>query len=297
MGLFVDVVLIVTGSALVLVGLWDMFHSLLHPRGRGTLSNTLQKIVWTLSRKTGHRFGSSAGPAGMVVVTLVWVVLQVVGWALIYLPRIPEGFTYGSGVDPDRYPDVLQAISVSAVILATLGFGDVVPTDLALRLLAPLQALTGFALLTGALSWFTQAFPPLSRRRALALDIDGLRDAKYLDTIGALDPQTVSRDLTVISSDVSKAVVDLVQHSESYFFLEVDPRTSLASQLPYLGDVCEAAQLGTNADVKASAGRLDSALKALVEELRDQFLDTDGSRAEVFRAYARDHGGSGDESR
>ena len=282
--------LTIAGGALIVVGLSDMFHSLLHPRGRGRLSHAVLKGVWAMSGSTGHRFGSAAGPAGMVVVIIVWVMLQVVGWALIYLPQVPVGFFYGPGVDSSRYPDLMQALYISAVTLATLGFGDVVPTQPVIRLLAPMQALTGFALLTGALSWFTQAFPPLSRRRVLAMDIDGLRAAEYRDAVHDLDAQTVSRDLTTLSSEVSKSVVDLVQHSESYFFLEVNPQTSLAFQLSYLLEVLDAAAVSTNPDVAVSVERLASALDALAEQLDDQFLSTSGSRAEVFRAYALDHG-------
>lgn len=157
-------------------------------------------------------------------------------------------------------------------------------------MLAPVEALTGFALLTGALSWFTQAFPPLSRRRALAMDIDGLRAAGYRDAIKGLDVQTVSRDLTTLSSEISKSVVDLVQHSESYFFLEVNPQTSLAFQLSYLLEVVDAAEVSTNPDVAVSVKRLTSALDALAEELGEQFLSASGSRAEGFRACALDHG-------
>lgn len=219
--------LTVMGAMLILLGLWDMFRSLLYPRGRGALSHGVMKGAWALSRSSGHRFGAAAGPASMVVVTITWVVLQVVGWALIYL----------------------------------------------------------------------QAFPPLSRRRSLAMDIDGLRAAGYREASLKLDTQTVNRDLTTLSSEVSKSVVDLVQHSESYFFQEVDSRTSLAFQLPYLVDVCKVAQASMDVDVRVAAARLDSALDALAEELAQQFLPMDGSRDEIFHAYATDHGfGDGDAS-
>ncbi len=285
-----DIVFTILGAFLIVAGLLDMFHSLLHPRGRGVLSHRILRGVWTLSSLTGRRFGSAAGPAGMVVVTIMWVALQIVGWALIYLPQVELGFSYGPGVNPSRYPDVMQALIFSSVTLSTLGFGDVVPIQSVIRMLAPVQALTGFALLTGALSWFTQAFPPLSRRRALAMDIDGLRAAGYSDVLHELEAQSVSRDLATLSSEVSKCVVDLVQHSESYFFLEVNPQTSLAHQLPYLSEVCDEAMASTAPDVGAAARRLHSALDTLGEELADNFLSTGGPRAEVFRAYARDHG-------
>lgn len=285
--------LTVIGAFLILLGLVDMFHTLLHPRGRGHLSHGLLSGVWALSRRTKHRFGSAAGSAGMVAVTVVWVALQVLGWALVYLPHIPEGFSYGPGVDPSRYPEPAQAIYISAVTLATLGFGDVVATQAGIRLLAPLQALTGFALLTGALSWFTQAYPPLSRRRALALDIACIADADYADELATLDAPTAAAALWVLTSDVTKSVVDLVQHSESYYFLEVKSRTSLASQLPYLVALQEKAADSTSPDLRLAARRLQSGLDEMARELDNQFLGTGGSMQEVFRSYARDHGQSG----
>ncbi len=282
-------VLTILGAVLILVGLNDMFHSLLHPRGRGAVSHAVLGGVWSLSRSLGHRFGSGAGPAAMVAVTVLWVVLQVVGWAMIYLPHVPAGFSYGPGVDPARYPEVMQALYFSAVTLSTLGFGDVVATQPMIRFLAPAQALTGFALLTGAFSWFTQAFPPLSRRRALALDIAGLADADYVSTLTDLDTTTISRDLSTLSADVDKCVVDLVQHSESYYFLEVQPSTSLARQLPYLMELRDRSAKCTTPDVRLAALRLGSALDGLATELNDQFLGSGGPPEEVFRAYARDH--------
>jgi hypothetical protein len=54
------------------------------------------------------------------------------------------------------------------VTLATLGYGDIVPTSDLLRVLVPLEALVGFALLTAALSWVISVYPALSRRRSLA---------------------------------------------------------------------------------------------------------------------------------
>lgn len=283
-------VMTIGGAILILVGLWDMFHSLLHPRGKGPLSHGVLSGVWAVSRSTRHRFGSAAGPGAMVAVTVLWVFLQIAGWALIYLPHVPEGFSYGPGMDPDRYSDVLEACYISMVALSTLGFGDVVPTQPVIRMLTPLQALTGFALLTGALSWFTQAFPPLSRRRALALDIAGMADVDYVAAMPNLAPTSIAGDLSMLASEVSKSVIDLVQHSESYYFREVETRTSLASQIPYLRRVQECAEGMDSTDVHLAARRLGTALDEIATELDGQFLRTGGSTDDVFRAYAHDHG-------
>mgnify|MGYP002712886353 FL=1 len=183
-----DVLLTALGIVVIVAGLMDMFHTLLHPSGQGRLSRLVLSTVWKVSKATGHRAGSAVGPAAMVAVVLLWVVLQAAGWALIYYPHVPGGFMYSSGIDAAAYPDAVEAVYVSVVTLSTLGYGDVVATDSWIRVAAPFEALTGFALLTAALTWFTQIYPPLMRRRALALEIKGLADADYAETIEEVEP-------------------------------------------------------------------------------------------------------------
>lgn len=120
----------------------------------------MQAGGWRVSKLTGHRFGSAIGPAAMIAVVAVWVTLQEVGWALTCYPHIPGGFAYSAGINPARYHDFVEALYVSGVGLATPGFGDVVATDPWIRAAAPLEALTGFALLSAALNW-----SPRSTRR------------------------------------------------------------------------------------------------------------------------------------
>lgn len=210
-------------TVLGVVGLHDMYHALMHPTGKGYLSRWVLAGVWRVSKWTGHRFGSAIGPAAMIAVVVVWVALQGVGWALIYYPHIPGGFAYSAGIDPARYHDFVEALYVSGVGLATLGFGDVVATDPWIRAAAPLEALTGFALLTTALTWFTQIYPPLSRRRSLALELKSLADSDYAAALPDLEPTAVSRVLDTLTAEIAKARIDFSQHTETYYFQEEDP--------------------------------------------------------------------------
>jgi hypothetical protein len=286
----VDVLLTLLGITVVLVGLWDMYHSLLHPSGTGAIGGRVQSGVWWVSRRTGHRFGSAVGPGSMITVVVLWVLLQGVGWALVYLPHVPEGFTYSPGVDPAAYPDFVDALYISLVTLATLGFGDVVATDPWIRLATPLEALTGFALLTAALTWFTQIYPPLSRRRSLALELKSLADVDYAHTIAQEDPVTAARVLDGLASEVAKARIDFTQHGETYYFQEEDPDLSLARQLPYALELRDRAAASSAPRVRTGARRLDGALEQLADKLREGFGRTGGTPGDVFAAYAEDHG-------
>mgnify|MGYP006968083427 CR=1 FL=1 len=58
-----DVLLTVLGIVVIVAGLMDMFHTLLHPSGQGRLSRLVLSTVWRGSKVTGHRAGSAVGPA------------------------------------------------------------------------------------------------------------------------------------------------------------------------------------------------------------------------------------------
>ncbi|SDI93781.1 Ion channel [Arthrobacter subterraneus] len=284
------VVLTVVGIAIILFGLMDMFHTLLHPSGQGRLSGLVLSGVWRFSKMIGHRLGSVVGPGAMVAVILLWVMLQGVGWALIYYPHIPGGFMYSPGVDPADYPDFHEALYVSFVTLSTLGFGDVVATDTWIRIASPLEALTGFALLTAALTWFIQIYPPLSRRRALALKLKGLADTGFAEAISEMDAASVSRVLDTLTAEVVKVRLDFTHHVEGFYFQEQSPDLALSRQLPYALRLRDAALDRREAVVRLSAQQLSLALDQLGDELRESFLHTGGNLEEIIAAYATEHG-------
>lgn len=217
------------GVILVALGLHEVFRTVLHPAGRARLTTLLVDAAWWL---TGRRRGSRplAGPVAMVAAFALWATLQVVGWALIYLPLVPEGFAYGSGIPEGEHPDILEALYFSTVSLATLGLGDVVPTTLVIRLLAPLQAVIGFALLTACVSWFMQIYPGLGRRRALALRLTVLDETSFRQHLPDMDPVAAAQTVHTLAADLAQVRVDLTQNAESYYFSESDPRISLPAQ-------------------------------------------------------------------
>ncbi|MGX5358206.1 potassium channel family protein [Kocuria sp. KH4] len=284
-----QVVLTILGVVIIVVGLRDMYHSLLHPSGKGPISHAVMLGVWKASKATGHRFGSTVGPAAMVAVVLLWVAMQGLGWALVYAPHLPGGFVYSSGIDPARYNVFVESLYVSLVTLATLGFGDVVATDPWVRMAAPLEALTGFALLTTALTWFTQVYPPLSRGRSLALELKGLADTGYADQLPRLDPVAAAAVLHTLAAQITKARIDFTQHTESYFFQEEDPDLSLARHLPYALTLRDVAAASPAPELQAGAGVLDRALEQLGTKLREDFVDAGSDLQEVFTSYATDH--------
>lgn len=50
-----NIVLTVTGVAVIAVGLHDMYHALLHPTGKGHLSRWILAAIWRMSKLHRHR--------------------------------------------------------------------------------------------------------------------------------------------------------------------------------------------------------------------------------------------------
>lgn len=279
----------VLGALVILLGVIEVFHTLLHPSGRGRLSRLCVVAVWRLMRRLGDKGSSIAGPLALVSVIVFWAALQAVGWALLLYPHVPQGFSYSPGIDPSRYSDAAEALYVSTVTLTTLGYGDVIATDPLIRLLSPLEALTGFALLTAAVSWFMQIYPALARRRALAIRLSLLQNADYAARLEQLEAAAVNSTLETLVADLVQIRVDLTQTSESYYFWEANEELSLPASLSYAVDVADEAGRSAQPTLQTAGALLHDALDSLAAFLKEEFKHDGESTQEVFRLYASDH--------
>jgi hypothetical protein len=225
----------------------------------------------------------------MVAVVGTWGCLVVVGWTLVYWPHVPEGFLYGMGLRPSQRTDLFDALYLSLVTVATLGFGDIVPVEGWLRVAVPLQAVVGFALLTAAVSWVLQIYPALTRRRALALRLSLLRRADTANALLRLDSAMAALLLDSLAAEVVGVRIDLSQYAETYYFRDSAPDVSLAAMAGYAAQLAECGQASAREDVRLAAAVLDEALDDLTSLLDKQFLRTGGTAAEILDAYAADH--------
>lgn len=278
------------GSALVAAALWDLFHTLGHPSGRGTISHGVISGVWRLSRRLGPSARRLAGPLAMVAAIVAWGVLVVVGAALVYWPQLPDSFSYSTGLEPAQRSTIIDALYLSLVTVATLGFGDIVPTTPWLRLLTPLEALIGFALLTGAVSWVLQIYPALTRRRVLSLRLAALRAADTARRLDQLSDTTAARILEDLAGGLTEVRMDLTQYAESYYFRELTPEGALARTVGYALELGETGQRSAREDVRLAADVLIHTVEDLAQLIDTQFLRTGAGTRAVLEAYAADHG-------
>ncbi|MFB7608171.1 potassium channel family protein [Streptomyces gardneri] len=278
------------GAVLVLFILRDVFHTLWHPTRHGGLSRLVMVSLWWLSARLGtrRRPAGLAGPLGMVTVVALWALTVAVGWGLVYWPHMPEDFSYAAGLVPSEHAGPLDALYISLVTLATLGLGDIAPTSGWLRVLAPMEALVGFVLLSATVAWLLGIYPALARRRALALRLSHVRRSRA--TAEALDSDGGAALLDGLTSALSTITVDFLQYAESYYFHDGDENTSLPRQLGYAVGLADQATAARHPDVRLSASVLRRALEDLATVLDERFLRTGGGPDRVFVAYADDHG-------
>ncbi len=284
----------VAGTLMVLVALRDVFDTLFHPHGRGTVSQGLIRGIWRMMHRLArgnHALLSLAGPIAFIAVIAVWGGLVVVGFALILWPHFPEGFTTAESIGGGG--DLADALYLSLVNLTSLGYGDIVPTAALLRFLGPLETLLGLGLLTASISWILLLYRVLSDHRSLSQEISLLSEAEDATGIGLTDiqPEVAARILADLTSKAVAVHDDLAHSPIAYYFHPRDPRHALPLLLPKLIDVIDVCSRPDRAPaLRFQAGVLRRALDDLLETVAQDFLGAaPGDAAGTLEGYRRDH--------
>lgn len=280
------------GAGLVMAALRDLFHTLWHPTRHGGLSRLVMTVLWRLSHhlRARRRVAGIVGPLAMVTVVSMWAATIILGWALVYWPHMPEAFNFADGSKPGQQSGLLDSLYMSLATVATLGLGDIVPTAGWLRVVAPLEALVGFALLTATVSWVLEIYPALTRRRVLAVRLALLRRSD--PTARQLDSAVAALILDSLATEVVRVRIDFTQYAEAYYFHDGEDHAALAATVGYAASLAQRGQAAQRADVRLMGDVLAGALEDLATILDQRFLHTGGTPEEVFSAYAADHGRS-----
>lgn len=237
---------IISGIVIISTAIRDILLTVMTPTGRGIVSRRFMAIAWGALRPVVRRWSGMreiAGPVTFLSVIGTWTAMIVVGWGLIYWPFLPGEFLVDFGLDLERNSpgNFLAAIYFSMVVLTTLGFGDIVPTGEWLRLLAPLEGLVGFGLLTAGISWFLSIFPALSRRRRLAHQIALVREAEE-ESVEQWNEATMTELLDSFSRQLIEIRSDQIQFPVMYYFRDADPKAELMPNLRFLLELSSRAE-------------------------------------------------------
>ncbi|MGZ8705621.1 MAG: potassium channel family protein [Aeromicrobium sp.] len=285
-----DWVVGVVGFLLVAVVMRDVFHTLFHPIGHGSIAPQVMKFVWWLLRlfPPDRRIASLTGPLGIALVVMTWGAMAVLGWAMLYFALMPEGFAYSSELNPAERNQVFDSLYVSLVTIGTLGFGDIVPTAPWLRVIVPLEALFGFMLLTAAVSWVLQIYPALHRRRVVALQLSTLREARRAEPTLGID-SVPTGVVTGLAAAIVEVRNDFTQDGATYYFRDLEADASLAVSLQYASQLADEAAKSADPQTRLAGALISAAVDSLAGLLDEEFLQLGGDTASVIKAYAADH--------
>jgi hypothetical protein len=169
--------LLLSGILLALIGLFDIFMTILYYEGSGFLSNVVQRSSWLFMRRAGllvspklrYRIFSFAAPLLISITFIFWIGVEIIGFGLIYTAGMVGGHGNFQG-GMDLHP-LLRGLYLSSVTLPTLGFGDITPITWFYQMVAAIEALFGFALMTLSLSYILNIYRVIQQFRVLAAEL------------------------------------------------------------------------------------------------------------------------------
>jgi hypothetical protein len=283
----VTALLTALGCLLLLTGMREVFATLFHPHGRGIVSERLIRAVARAARRAAAvrpSFGLLAGPFAFLAVVTSWGLMMTVGFALLFWAYMPEHFA-GSAELIGRPDGFLDALYLSAVNITSLGYGDIVSTSDALRLLGTFEVIVGLGLLTASISFLVSIYGALSAYHSVSHEIDLLLSSAPDGAAGATAPA-----LGRIASQLVATRRDLLHFPITYYFRSPDPRYALWQTMPRLLELTAAARRSDDPQLRVEAARADTAATDLLATLNTEFFRVEeGATGDLLAAFARDH--------
>jgi hypothetical protein len=169
-----EVLAVVLGVVLVITALADMLNTLVTTQtsqARWWLTNQIYRRSWGLVRWTAHRLSderiadrllATFAPLSVLLLLTAWVAQQILGFGLIWW-----GLGGVSGAN-----SLGDALYYSGVVYFTLGFGEVVPTDLVPRFGALAEAFAGVLTTAMVIGYLPAMYSAYSERERKLMTLD-----------------------------------------------------------------------------------------------------------------------------
>lgn len=291
-----DVVWTALGIALIAVALRDIFDVLFHPLGRGMVARRVVQVVTGAARRLpggSGTVGLLAGPLSYVAVVAIWATLLAVGWALVFMPQLPGGFTFDPSLDPAAHSGFVDALYISLVNLTSLGYGDISPASPLLRVLGPVETMFGLGLLTASISWLISIYNGIARRDSLAHEVLLAKAAEEQlgEKLADADPQLLEAMLASFAEQLIRVRRDVIHFPIVHYFRTEDEQRALAGLLPFLSSLAdEAAEESRPHSLRVRAEILRTAIDDFAETLRRRLRMPGESTDDTLRHYQDEHG-------
>lgn len=290
-----DIVWIVLGVALIAVALRDIFDVLFHPLGRGMVARTVVRAVAWMARKLPRSgtIGLLAGPLSYVAVVTTWAALLALGWALVFLPQLPDGFNFDPALNPAEHAGFFDALYVSLVNLTSLGYGDIAPATPLLRMLGPVETMFGLGLLTASISWLISIYGAIARRDSLAHEVHLAKETEERlgEKLADADPALLESLLAGFAEQLIRARRDVIHFPITHYFRTEDEERALAGLLPFLSSLAdEAAEDDRPHALRVRAEIMRMAIDDFAETLRKRLRMPGESTGDTLEHYQSEHG-------
>src|SRR4051812_13035089 len=184
------------GVPLMLIVLADVFLTVLYARmGTGILGERLNRALWLAFRGASKVAGARrdrvlvyAGPAIVLTVLAVWIVLLMLGAALVIHPHLGTAVTSSSG--PTK-TDFMTALYAAGNSITLVGSGNFSPQTAAFKVFYIVNSFVGMTMISLTLTYLMQIYNALQRRNTLALAVHEAtgETGDAADLIGAVGPQ------------------------------------------------------------------------------------------------------------
>ncbi len=281
------------GAGVLLLVVYDIYATILHARARsGPIAEIQSRIVWRvcrfvafkLSRTRRHRLLNAVGPLLLPLLIITLIILLIAGFALIYLPRMPAHFV----VNPASASasSVVEAIYFSGVTLTTVGYGDIAPRALDVRFIALVEAASGFALISLAVTYLITVYRALERKRAVALSFyhqaeEGANVAGFIaHHFVAGKFYGLDATLRAASRDLQELLESHIEHPVIHYFHPVQVYKSLPRVLFLTLETCAVIRSCLDAEEYASVHdhpevrTLEATVRHVLDELvRSLYLE------------------------
>jgi hypothetical protein len=167
------------GLALIALSLLDVFLTVLHIQVESPISNKLNRWLWHLLLSLTKGLPDDlrdeilgwGAPMMIGGIIFFWVLLFVVGFALVYLPSIHNPAMFSLTDLPPSWP-LADALYFSAVSFFTIGYGDIVPLHPAARFLGTAEGALGLLTISFSVTYLLSVYPLISRKTTLALALN-----------------------------------------------------------------------------------------------------------------------------
>lgn len=186
----------IVGVALMLVVLADVFLAVLYARmGTALFSERLCRVLWLAFRAASKvasprrdRVLAFAGPIIVLTVLAVWVLLMMLGAALVIHPHLGTAVTSSSG--PTR-TDFMTAFYAAGNSITLVGSGSFSPQTPAFKAFYIVNSFVGMSMISLTLTYLMQIYNALQRRNTLALAVHEAsgETGDAADLIGSVAPK------------------------------------------------------------------------------------------------------------